>query len=48
MLDIRIWIEVDLEVERRRLIRRNFEAGIVDDLVKCAERGGSSLFLVDE
>jgi pantothenate kinase len=38
MLDMRIWVEVDRAVARERLIRRNFEAGIAESLVKCAER----------
>lgn len=28
MMDIRVWIEVDREVARRRLVERNFAAGI--------------------
>jgi len=28
MMDMRIWIEVDRDVARRRLVERNFAAGI--------------------
>ncbi|ORY34062.1 P-loop containing nucleoside triphosphate hydrolase protein [Naematelia encephala] len=38
MMDLRIFVDVDPEEARQRVIRRNFEAGIVDNLEKCAER----------
>jgi len=28
MMDVRVWIEVDRKVARRRLVERNFAAGI--------------------
>lgn len=39
MMDMRVWVETDREVCRRRLIKRNFGAGIVSDLKACEERG---------
>lgn len=39
LFDLRVWVECDREVARDRVIRRNFEAGIVDTLEKCIERG---------
>ena len=39
MTDIRVYVSVEKEVCRRRVIRRNFRAGIVDSLEKCTERG---------
>ncbi|KAK6904267.1 hypothetical protein L486_03850 [Kwoniella mangroviensis CBS 10435] len=38
MMDFKIWVDVDEETARRRLIKRNFEAGITADLESCAER----------
>ena len=42
MMDMRLFVEVDREISRSRVIRRNFDAGIVDNLEKCAVRGESS------
>jgi pantothenate kinase len=39
MMDERIWVEVDREVARQRLVSRNFAAGISESLEKCTERG---------
>ena len=39
MFDVRIWVDMDHSLARERLIRRNFKAGIVDDIDRCAERG---------
>lgn len=39
VMDMRVWVETDKQVCRSRLIRRNYEAGIVDDLKACEERG---------
>ncbi|CAD6573675.1 MAG: hypothetical protein TREMPRED_000887 [Tremellales sp. Tagirdzhanova-0007] len=38
MMDVRVYIEVEAAVSRDRVIKRNFQAGIVDSLEKCAER----------
>lgn len=38
LMDLKIWIEVDLEVARQRLVKRNHEAGIVADWDACADR----------
>ena len=39
MMDMRIYVDVDREISRSRVIKRNFQAGIADNLEKCAERG---------
>ena len=41
MMDVRVWVECEREVCRRRTITRNLAAGIVDSLEKCEERGRS-------
>jgi pantothenate kinase len=41
LMDLRIWVDVDRETARRRVISRNFAAGISESLEKCAERGES-------
>jgi uridine kinase len=41
MYDIRVFVDCTREVCRERVIRRNFAAGIVESLDKCAERGES-------
>ncbi|WWD08203.1 hypothetical protein V865_006314 [Kwoniella europaea PYCC6329] len=38
MMDFKVWVDVDEETARRRLVRRNFEAGITADVESCAER----------
>ncbi|KAK8864321.1 hypothetical protein IAR55_001568 [Kwoniella newhampshirensis] len=38
MMDIRVFVDVDREEARGRVVRRNFEAGIVDSIAKCEER----------
>ncbi|ORX36768.1 P-loop containing nucleoside triphosphate hydrolase protein [Kockovaella imperatae] len=38
MYDIRVWVDVDPSIARGRVIERNFRAGIVNDLDRCAER----------
>lgn len=43
MMDARVWVECDRAVCRRRTIKRNFAAGIVDSIAKCEERGKSCL-----
>jgi hypothetical protein len=42
MMDLRVWVETDRQVCRERVIRRNFVAGIVEDLKACEERGESA------
>jgi pantothenate kinase len=42
VMDLRIWIEVERAVARKRLIGRNFEVAIVDDLERCTYRGRST------
>lgn len=39
IMDMRIYVDVDREISRNRVIRRNFQAGIVEDLDKCVKRG---------
>lgn len=46
MMDMRVWVESDREVCRRRLIKRNYEAGVVDDLKACEKRGESACAMV--
>jgi hypothetical protein len=41
MYDIRVFVDCTRAVCRERVIRRNFAAGIVESLDKCAERGES-------
>ncbi|WWC89382.1 uncharacterized protein L201_004305 [Kwoniella dendrophila CBS 6074] len=36
--DLKIWVEVDKEQARQRVLKRNFEAGIVADYKACEER----------
>ncbi|WVW83851.1 hypothetical protein I302_105873 [Kwoniella bestiolae CBS 10118] len=38
MFDIRIWVEVDKQEARERVLKRNFEAGIVEDYKACEQR----------
>jgi pantothenate kinase len=38
MLDMRIWVEVDREMAKERMVVRNYEAGIVNDLEACRKR----------
>ncbi|RSH82850.1 hypothetical protein EHS25_005840 [Saitozyma podzolica] len=38
LMDLRIWVDVDRETARRRVISRNLAAGISESLEKCAER----------
>ena len=38
-MDVRIWLDVDRKVARRRLIRRNLEAGVGKDLNETIRRG---------
>ncbi|OXG46787.1 hypothetical protein J010_05247 [Cryptococcus neoformans] len=38
MMDFKIWVDVNEETARRRLVKRNFEAGIFDSLDACAAR----------
>ncbi|OWZ62829.1 hypothetical protein AYX15_05080 [Cryptococcus neoformans] len=38
MMDIGVWVDVDENVARKRVIKRNWEAGIVEDVKKCEER----------
>ncbi|WWC65536.1 uncharacterized protein I303_108154 [Kwoniella dejecticola CBS 10117] len=38
MMDFKVWVDVDEETARRRLVKRNFEAGITADVESCAER----------
>ncbi|WVQ80656.1 hypothetical protein IAT38_002761 [Cryptococcus sp. DSM 104549] len=40
--DLKVWVDVDEAVARERVIKRNWEAGIVDSLEKCAERVDAS------
>ncbi len=42
MMDMRVWIEVDPEEARRRLIERNFEAGICGTREETAVRVDAS------
>lgn len=39
MMDMGVWVDVDENVARKRVIKRNWEAGIVEDVKKCEERG---------
>ncbi len=39
LMDVRVFVDVDRDILRSRVIRRNSAAGIVDNLDKCAERG---------
>lgn len=39
MMDFKIWVDVNEETARRRLVKRNFEAGVFDSLEACAARG---------
>lgn len=39
MMDFKIWVDVNEETARRRLVKRNFEAGVFDSLEVCAARG---------
>ena len=41
IMDMRVWVECDREVCRRRTITRNLAAGIVDSMEKCEARGMS-------
>lgn len=38
MMDMGVWVDVDENVARKRVIKRNWEAGIVEDVKKCEER----------
>ncbi|WWD17380.1 hypothetical protein CI109_101821 [Kwoniella shandongensis] len=38
MMDVKVYVDVDEEEARGRVVRRNFEAGIVDSIEKCEER----------
>ncbi|WVN88313.1 uncharacterized protein L203_103518 [Cryptococcus depauperatus CBS 7841] len=38
MMDIGVWVDVEEEIARERVIKRNWEAGIVESLEKCVER----------
>ncbi|KAE8538169.1 hypothetical protein D1P53_005507 [Cryptococcus gattii VGV] len=38
MMDFKIWVDVNEETARRRLVKRNFEAGVFDSLEACAAR----------
>ncbi|WVQ99329.1 hypothetical protein IAU59_006461 [Kwoniella sp. CBS 9459] len=38
MADMRVWVEVDRAEARSRVVRRNFEAGIVDSIEACEKR----------
>ncbi|ODN94284.1 hypothetical protein L198_05140 [Cryptococcus wingfieldii CBS 7118] len=42
MMDVRIWVDVDEEVARKRLVDRNLAAGIVDTREKCEARVDAS------
>jgi pantothenate kinase len=39
MMDFRVFVECDEDVCRRRVVRRNWEAGVVSDLKECEARG---------
>lgn len=41
-MDVRIWLDVDRKVARRRLIRRNLEAGVGKDLNETIRRADES------
>ncbi|WVQ67731.1 uncharacterized protein L199_005935 [Kwoniella botswanensis] len=36
--DLKIWVEVDKKEARERVLKRNYEAGIVEDYKACEER----------
>ena len=42
MMDLRVLVQCDEDVCRRRVVRRNWEAGIVKDLKECEARGEPS------
>lgn len=50
MMDIRVFVSIEREVSRNRVIRHNFAAGIVDSLEKCVEKGElmRRIYLLDE
>ncbi|OCF36675.1 hypothetical protein I316_01271 [Kwoniella heveanensis BCC8398] len=39
LADMRVWVDVDRKEARARVIKRNFEAGIVDSIEACENRG---------